>query len=218
MGQYFDTVLLPRIKKVTFTPEWKDGRPKCMASREEAERGPRIIKCLRLESYEDALGNIGFDDSSGQQAMRFDDYLLKYMLTTETRRSATLLNVEQLARPFDYKLNIHSNGETRETIVDVPETFNYLLGLHVQTRRVCHDEGRRYLVYRGLLDQRQVAVLWRETEGWQKEELERDKQFVSEQKLAEDADEVYVNGDSFIPRARSLDPVFKDRMFAAISA
>ena len=218
MGQYFNTVLLPRIKKVTLTPEWKNGRPKRMATQEEAERSPRIIKCLRLESYEDALGNIGFDDSSGQQAMRFDDYLLKYMLTTETRRSATLLNVEQLARPFDYKLNIHSNGETRETIVDVPETFNYLLGLHLQTRRVCHDEGRRYLVYRGLLDQRQVAVLWRETEGWQKEELERDKQFVSEQKLAEDADEVYVNGDSFIPRARSLDPVFKDRMFAAISA
>ena len=28
MGDYFDTVLLPRIKKVTFTPEWKDGKPK----------------------------------------------------------------------------------------------------------------------------------------------------------------------------------------------
>ena len=218
MGQYFDTVLLPRIKKVTFTPEWKDGRPKCMASREEAERGPRIIKCLRLESYEDALGNIGFDDSSGQQAMRFDDYLLKYMLTTETRRSATLLNVEQLARPFDYKLNIHSNGETRETIVDVPETFNYLLGLHLQTRRNCYDEGRRYLVLRGVMQRRQIVILWRETEGWQKAELERDQQFVAEQKLTEGADEVYVNGDSFIPNAKSLDPLFKARMFAPMSA
>ncbi|MCF6192446.1 MAG: DUF559 domain-containing protein, partial [Candidatus Hydrothermae bacterium] len=27
MGEYFDTVLLPRIKKVTFAPEWKNGRP-----------------------------------------------------------------------------------------------------------------------------------------------------------------------------------------------
>ena len=26
MGEYFDTVLLPRIKKVTFAPEWKNGR------------------------------------------------------------------------------------------------------------------------------------------------------------------------------------------------
>ena len=218
MGQYFDTVLLPRIKKVTFSPEWKDGKPKRMATKEEAEHSPRIIKYLRLESYEDALNNIGIDEDAGQQAMKFDDYLLNYMLQWETKRSETLLNVEQLARPFDYKLNIRNNGETSEKIVDLPETFNYMLGLHVQTRRTCHDEGRRYLVYRGLLNQRQVVVLWRETEGWQKAEMERDKQFVMEQKLAEDADEVYVNGDSFIPKARSLDPVFKARMFAPMSA
>ena len=218
MGQYFDTVLLPRIKKVTFSPEWKDGKPKRMATKEEAEHSPRIIKYLRLESYEDALNNIGIDEAAGHQAMKFDDYLLNYMLRWETKRSETLLNVEQLARPFDYKLHIRNNGETSEKIVDLPETFNYMLGLHVQTRRTCHDEGRRYLVYRGLLDQRQVVVLWRETEGWQKAEMERDKQFVMEQKLAEDADEVYVNGDSFIPKARSLEPVFKARMFAPMSA
>ena len=218
MGQYFDTVLLPRIKKVTFSPEWKNGKPNRMASREEAGRSPRIIKYLRLESYEDSLNNIGIDDAAGQQAKKFDDYLLNYMLRWETKRSETLLNVEQLARPFDYKLHIRNNGETSEKIVDLPETFNYMLGLHVQTRHTCHDEGRRYLIYRGLLDQRQVVVLWRETEGWQKAEMERDKQFVMEQKLVEDADEVYVNGDSFIPKARSLDPVFKARMFAPMSA
>jgi len=58
MGEYFDTVLLPRIKKVTFSPEWKDGKPKRMATAEEAERSPRIVKYLRLESYEDALNNL----------------------------------------------------------------------------------------------------------------------------------------------------------------
>ena len=44
MEEHFDTVLIPRIKKITFTPEWKDGKPKRMATREEAERSPRIIK------------------------------------------------------------------------------------------------------------------------------------------------------------------------------
>ena len=214
MGQYFDTVLLPRLKKITFTPEWQDGRPARMATREEAESGPRIIKYLRLESYEDALNNIDVDDSASQQAMKFDDYLVSYMLRAETRHSATLLNVEQLARPFDYKLLIRNNGATREQRIDIPETFNYLLGLQVQTRRVCHDEERRYLVVRGLLGGRQIAVLWRETEDWQKAELERDKQFVVEQELTRDADTVYVNGDSFIPGAKSLDPIFKARMFA----
>ncbi|RMD66854.1 hypothetical protein D6833_01005, partial [Candidatus Parcubacteria bacterium] len=69
MGAYFDTVLLPRIKKVTFTAEWKDGKPKRMATQEEFERGPRIVKVIRLESYEDALNNITFDEESGQKAL-----------------------------------------------------------------------------------------------------------------------------------------------------
>ena len=218
MGRYFDTILLPRIKKVTFTPEWKDGKPKRMATQEEAERSPRIVKYLRLEGYEDALNNIEFDDASGQQALKFDDYLLKYMLTWETRVSETLLNVGKLARPFSYKLHVHVDGQTREKAADVPETFNYLLGLHVQTRRVYNDDGRRYLVYRGRIDHRQIVIIWRETEGWQKVDLERDKKFVAAQKLTEGADEVFVNGDSFIPNARALEPVFKARMFAEMQA
>jgi len=100
--------------------------------------------------------------------------------------------------------------------VNIPETFNYLLGLHVQTRRVYNDNGRRYLVYRGLIDQRNVAVIWRETESWEKADFERDRKFVTEQKLAEGADEVFVNGDSLIPNARALEPVFKARMFAPV--
>ena len=216
--RYFDTILLPRIKKVTFTPDWKDGKPQRMATVEEAQRGPRIIKYLRIESYEDALNNISFDDASGQGALKFDDYLLKYMLKWETRKSETLLNVEKLTQPFSYKLIIRKDGETTDRVVDVPETFNYLLGLHVRTRKVYDDNGRRYLVYRGRIDHRQVAVIWRETEGWQKQDYERDKKFVADQKLAEGADEVFVNGDSFIPNARALEPLFKARMFSTVEA
>ena len=97
------------------------------------------------------------------------------------------------------------------------ETFNYLVGLQVRTRRVYHDEGRRYLVYRGRIEQRRVAVVWRETEGWGKAELDRDRQFVVDGRLVEGADEVFVNGDSFIPNSKSLEPIFKARMFAPLA-
>jgi adenine-specific DNA-methyltransferase len=218
MADYFDTVLLPRIKKVTFTPEWKDGKPKRAATVEEAERGPRIVKVIRLESYEDSLNNIAFDAAAGQQAMQFDDYLLRYMLKWEARGSETLLDVAQLSQPFDYKLHIHAGGQTTVKPVDIPETFAYLLGLHVQTRRAYDDRGRRYLVYRGRIDQRTVVVIWRETESWGQADYERDRQFVAEQKLTEGADEVFVNGDSLIPNARALEPLFKARMFAPVEA
>jgi len=218
MGNYFNTVLLPRIKKVTFSPEWKDGKPKRMATAEEAERSPRIVKYTRLESYEDALNNIELDDATGQKALKFEDYMLRYMLHWEARKSETLLNVEKLSRPFSYKLHIHADGQTSEKVVDIPETFNYLLGLHVSRRQMVYDKDRRYLVYRGRIDHRDVAVIWRETEGWTKKDLEQDKKFVAGQKLAEGADEVFVNGDSFIPNARALEPVFKARMFTGVES
>ena len=221
MADYFDTVLLPRIKKVTFTPEWKDGKPKRMATPEEAERSPRIVKVIRLESYEDALNNLNFDEQSSQKALDLfpDDYLLSYMFKWETRQSETLLNVEKLQSPFSYKLHIHHDGESRERTVDLPETFNYLLGLDVQTRCVYDDGGRRYLVYRGALHNgRTVVILWRNITGWKIEDYEREAAFVAEKKLTAGADEIYVNGDSRIPGARSLDPLFKERMFANAEA
>ncbi len=208
MAQYFDTVLKPRIQRVMFSREWKDGKP-------TSKQGhSHIFKYQRLESYEDALDNIAFDDAAGQKALALygNDYLLRYMLDFETRDSETLLNVAKLQSPFSYTLRVHRDGETREQPVDLPETFNYLIGLRVKTRKVYKDGDRRYLVYRGSNERSEVVVIWRDAKGWTQADLERDKQFVLEQKLTEGADEVYINGDSFIPEARALDPVFKRLM------
>ncbi|NLY38076.1 MAG: site-specific DNA-methyltransferase, partial [Firmicutes bacterium] len=171
-----------------------------------------------LESYEDALNNISFDEPSGQQALQFEDYLLQYMLQWETRKSETLLNVEKLARPFSYQLKLHGEGgETRLQAVDLPETFAYLLGLSVEKRQVFSDDGRRYLVYRGTTREgRRAAVIWRETAGWTAEDYSRDRDFVAENDLAGGADDIYVNGDSYIPGAQALEKLFKERMFAPV--
>ncbi|RLF61876.1 MAG: hypothetical protein DRN16_03020, partial [Thermoplasmata archaeon] len=54
---------------------------------------------------------------------------------------------------------------------------------------------------------------WRETKGWTQEDYERDAAFVTEHQMTEGADEVFVNGDSYIPGAQSLDGLFKARLF-----
>ncbi|MCD4748428.1 MAG: site-specific DNA-methyltransferase, partial [Thermoanaerobaculales bacterium] len=145
MGDYFDTVLLPRLKKVTFTPEWKDGKPKRLATHEEAERSPQIFKVLRLESYEDTLNNLetrrsetqqtllDLADSQGEDGLR-EQYLLRYMLDVETRGSQSLLNVQAFTDPMAYRLKVKRPGsdESREVNVDLLETFNWLIGLTVQ--------------------------------------------------------------------------------------
>ena len=222
MGEYFDTVLLPRIKKVTFTPEWKDGKPQRGATPEETERSPRIVKYIRLESYEDALDSIKFEPKDGElpSLESSDEYLLKYLLRWETRASETLLNVAKLANPFAYRLLVHANGEQRERTVDLPETFNYLLGLNVRTRRAYDDDGRRYLVYRGETRANPgcaVAVIWRATEGWAEEDFAQDRDFVATQGITDNADTVYVNGDSCIPDAKPIEPMFKERIFAGVN-
>lgn len=146
MGDYFDTVLLPRLKKVTFTPEWKDGKPKRSATEEEAERSPRIMKVVRLESYEDALNNLetrrseaqanllDSHEAQGADGLR-EQYLLRYMLDVETRSSQSLLNIEAFTDPTAYRLKVKRPGsdETQEVYVDLLETFNWLIGLTVES-------------------------------------------------------------------------------------
>ena len=217
MGEHFDTVIMPRLKKVAFSPEWKDGVAKREATAEESERGPRIIKYFRLESYEDALNNIEFEEAE-ESLFELEDYLLRYMLRWETKGSATLLNVAALERPFDYKLRLGGNGDGTEEKVDLAETFNYLLGLRVRTRRTYDDDGRRYLVYGGeTRDKRSAVVIWRDTEGWTAEDRERDRDFVAEHDMTAGADEIWMNGDSMVKDARPLDTLFKQRMFASAS-
>ncbi len=223
MGDYFDTVLLPRIKKVTYTPEWRNGKPRREATDEEAESSPRVIKYIRMESYEDALDGIEFDDNLGRMNLedRIQDYLLKYMLKWETQNSQTLLNVENLGSPFDYRLRAHVNGGDRERNADVAETFNYLLGLNVRTRRVHYDGDTRYIVYRGETREspgREVVVIWRDTKGWTVEDHELDRRFVAEHILADGYDTAYVNSPSCIAGTKPVEPIFHARMFAPVTA
>ena len=52
----------------------------------------------------------------------------------------------------------------------------------------------------------------------QKADLDRYKKFLAEKKLSEEADEVFVNGDSFIPQVKALEPLFKARRFTEVQA
>lgn len=211
MGGYFASVLKPRILKVIYSKDWKDGRP---VSRDTGVS--HAFKYLTLESYEDSLNNIAFTGAQdGQKAMELygDDYLLRYALDFETRGSETLLNVEKMSAPFRYRLDVREDGETRSLPVDLPETFAYLLGMRVASRKAYRDGDRRYLVYQGSTREREdVAVIWRDTESWGKEDYERDRAFVEQHAMAEGAQDLFVNGDSLIPGARPLEATFKRLM------
>ena len=206
MGHHFDTVLKPRVLKAVYAEKWKDAKP--------ASRGSRlsqIIKYQCIESYEDALNNIEFAEPENSL---FKDDLLSYLFSSEIRQSPTFMNVTKLQKPFNYKLKISNGLQIKVQNIDLPETFNYLLGILIQTRQCLYDDNRRYLVYRGTIGHKTVVIIWRETKSWSEQDWKQDYNFIEKHGLTKGADEIYVNTDSIVPEAKSLDPLFKRLMFS----
>jgi len=133
MGDHYNTVTRPRIIKSIYSRDWKKGKP---VSRDGISHA---FKYIRLESYEDTLNNLSFkDNASRDQALQGNDdfrrdYMLKYWLEFETKDSPSLLNIEQFDDPTAYMLTLKKPGsdEYEEKSVDLVESFNWLIGLHV---------------------------------------------------------------------------------------
>ena len=151
MGEYFETVTKPRIQKVIYAKDWKDGKPNPLGgTRTDApSQNSHCFKTIRLESYEDALNNLKFipieDQTSSpppnapvfEKPEHYEQYLLSYMLDMESRGSA--MNLDIFKNPFKYKMKITTHNQESVTPVDLVETFNYLIGL-----RVAHIAAPQY--------------------------------------------------------------------------
>lgn len=126
MGEHFYSTIMPRINKAIYSNSWKNGVPTNRTSGVS-----QIVKYMRLESYEDALSNVLL--SQAHSTINFgDEYLINYMLDVESRDS--LLNVDKFNEPFDFAMYITERNETKVRKIDVVETFNYLIGLSVESK------------------------------------------------------------------------------------
>lgn len=204
MGAYFNIVTKPRILKVVFTDNWKKGKPT------EINGSSALIKYHDLESYEDVLTNLSLVKNKSQsnllESADFnDEYMLSYMLDVESRDS--LLNVEAFKNPFNYKLNITRNNESQETVIDLVETFNYLIGLHVKTIQTI----RGFKVITGVTNERneETLVIWRNT--LEKSNKDLNEFFTKMEFSSRDSEfqRIYVNGDNHIENLKTGDDNWK---------
>jgi adenine-specific DNA-methyltransferase len=220
IGDWFETVMLPRIKKVVFCEKWKDGKP---------QGGPGISHMLKyqyLEQYEDTLNNLELPRAVEGQLMlkKFgDEYLLKYMLDFETQGSPCLLNLDKFKDPFAYRLKVQEGDEIAERPVDLVETFNYLLGLQVRKVRAFEHNGRLYRAVLGEKNGKRTAIVWRSVVGLEdsQEALMRDKAFIEQTVLpallgGAKPDRLLVNGACFVKDAEAIEPEFHRLMFAPV--
>jgi adenine-specific DNA-methyltransferase len=56
---------------------------------------------------------------------------------------------------------VQEGDEIRECAVDLVETFNYLLGIHVKKMRQFQGNGRLYRAVLGEKDGKCIVIVWR---------------------------------------------------------
>lgn len=217
MGDYFyefykdddgntQTGALGRMKEVL---AGKGEHEPCGITEEEDWKGGGFFKYQELEQYKDSLDNIVFSDSPPKEVRNSNEYFLKYMLDYETKGSLVFLNIDKLDDPFDYKMKIREGDEVREKCINLPETFNYLLGLSVEKVRTKENQDRAYKIVKGEKDGKDIVILWRNKKNL---DMEDDAEFI-ENKVLEGEDLVFVNGDTLVEKAKLIEKKFKKELW-----
>ncbi len=196
VGDIFDNVTKPRMERVVYSDSWKDEKP---ISRKGISQ---CFKYIRLEQYEDTLNNLEIKakELDFQPDEFKESYMLSYMLDTETRDS--LLNLKWFDNPFEMKLKTTKDNELVETKVDMVETFNYLIGLNVETEDWYQDDNICVVQGKTHREGLKTLVIWRNCKEVNNDQLcmffdkmdfrTRDTEF----------DLIYVNGDNTLPNLK----------------
>ena len=201
-ANYFDGLLKKRITKRCYSEDWKDGKP---VSRKGISQ---CFKYIRLEQYEDTLNNLELNDGFGQG--NNESYMLRYMLDTETRDS--LINTKDFVRPFDYTIKTTRDNELVDTPVDLVDTFNYLIGLHVESVRWHKDENICVVEGTTHIEKEHALVIWRNQDVIKNDDLNDFFRKQDYSTLDREFDVIYVNGDNTLPNIKSDEEHWKVRL------
>ncbi len=213
MGEHFWTVILPRMKKVLFHDKSGISREKSMKNRHDFNDAGGFFKYHVLEQFEDSFENVEFQDRQQVVLEKLEGYIMKYMFHVESKDSQAFLNVMNVQDPFNYQLKVIENHEVHLKLVDLVETFNYLLGVHVESMKREVIKGKVYVIVSGHDgDGQKICIIWR---NWENLDHETDKQVIDRLVAEMKPDLLYVNGESTVRGAKPIEPTFKKLMFNA---
>ncbi|MFP4285892.1 MAG: DNA methyltransferase, partial [Desulfovermiculus sp.] len=145
MGEYFDSILKPRMKRIMYSLHWKSGRP------EKAGSYQGLVKVQTLEQYEDLLDNLStaWDETSLPEHVP-----VQYLYMPEHNELSSSL---ELSKPFSQTMRIGKTQETKS--IDLLETWCYLQGHWMKFKRVFREFDR---IYAAVQTTRNALVLFRD--------------------------------------------------------
>ena len=114
MADYFDTVIIPRIKKVAYSFNWENGKP------QDADGIGVFFKYYELEQYEDTLRRVKYQDSDLFDNSYQDPYNQYIFMKDLKMLSALEIDYENNKVKVDLS-KLYEN-------IDIPETLSNLLG------------------------------------------------------------------------------------------
>ena len=120
MGEYFHTVLLPRIKKVVYSKDWKDGKPV------SHEGSSHFLKYYTLEQYEETLRNSRYKDGEQLELDSVKSPFEQYVFFGDDK----LAHIVKPSQNGELDINIHDLYPD----IDVAESLSNILGKQIRKR------------------------------------------------------------------------------------
>jgi adenine-specific DNA-methyltransferase len=123
MGEHFNTVILPRVKKVAFSDKWKEGKAN------DGQGMSQFVKYYDLEQYEDTLRHARYE-STDTPLFQMTDVYSSYVFL----RDLKLLDAVSLDKTAD---RIEVRPEKLYNGIDLTETLSCITGKWI--KRITKD-------------------------------------------------------------------------------
>ncbi len=120
MGDYFHTVLLPRIKKIVYSKDWRDGKPL------SHEGVSHFLKYYTLEQYEETLKNARYEDGEQLELDSMKSPFEQYVFFGDDK----LAHAVKPLKNGKLKINLQNLYPD----IDIAESLSNILGKQIRKR------------------------------------------------------------------------------------
>ena len=117
LGDHFKNVIIPRLKKITFSNTWKEGKP--------LNNGgfSHFFKYFEIEQYEETLSKLAYDDKN---ALPKQDIYHQYIFLKDLKLADEVLKLDEESKQIKVDLTkLHE-------LIDIPETVSHLTGKFIK--------------------------------------------------------------------------------------
>ena len=117
LGDHFNNTIIPRLKKISFSNNWKKGKPK------DNDGFSHFFKYYSLEQYEETLAKLKYED---KEPLSNQDIYHQYIFLKDLKLVDETLKFDETDKQIKVDLtNLHEQ-------IDIPETLSHLTGKYIK--------------------------------------------------------------------------------------